>query len=160
MTRFLRWMSLGTLLGFMIMAATQTASAADLMSGKWELNLANSMLEVMKPPKSMVRAQDVGPETIRLTADIVDADGQSRQLQYTAKLDGNDYPIAGAENADTISFKRLDARTLEYTQKKGGKTTRTGKHQVSEDGTELTISSKTKNADGDDVTDLLVFDKR
>ncbi|HKZ73739.1 MAG TPA: hypothetical protein VJ011_06735 [Steroidobacteraceae bacterium] len=153
-------MSLGALFGLMLLTATQTASAADPMSGKWELNLSNSMYDPGPAPKSMVRMQAIDGDTITVTSDIVDADGQSRQLQYTAKLDGSDYPIIGALNADTIALKRIDARTLEFKQKKGGRTTLTGKHQVSDDGSELSISAKGKNAKGEEVSDLMVFDKR
>src|SRR5262245_31211367 len=108
MTRLLCRINLGALLGLILLAAPPTASAADPMTGKWQLNLTNSMYEPGPAPKSMVRTQEVEGDTIKVTDDIVEADGNARQVQYTAKLDGKDYPISGAPNADTIALKRVD----------------------------------------------------
>lgn len=43
-------------------------------------------------------------------------DGES----YTAKLDGNDYPVKGAYGWDTVSLKQINPHTLEETDKRGG----------------------------------------
>jgi hypothetical protein len=159
MTRLLRWMKLSLLFGVLLLAASQVATAADPLSGKWKLNSANSMFDPGPAPKSITRTQWVNDESITVTMDIVYDNGETRKVQYTAKLDGKDYPISGALNADTITVKRIDERTLEYAHKQGGKTTRSGRTQVSDDGAELTVTSKGTDAKGDEFNDLMVFDK-
>jgi hypothetical protein len=160
MTRFVRWMTLRALLGVLLLAAPLTAQAADPMTGKWVLNVTNSMYDPGPPPKSQVRTQKVEGDTYDVSFEVTGADGATRQVQYTAKLDGSDYPITGVPNADTIAVKRIDARTLEFTAKQAGKTTTTGKHRISEDGTELEVSMKGTNEKGEEFNDLAVFDKR
>lgn len=160
MTRLLRWITLGALLGVLLLAAPPTARAADPMTGKWELNVRNSLFDPGPPPKSGTRTQAVGADAISITLDFVDADGQPRQVQYAAKFDGSDHPVTGAPSGNMISVKRIDARTLEYAVKDGNKTTISGKIRVSEDGSELEVSSKGKDAKGEEFSDLMVFDKR
>ena len=160
MARLLRWMSLGALIGVMFLAASTTAYAADPLDGQWQLNVANSMYDPGPAPKSIVRTQTLKDDTYTLVSEIVEADGSTRTLTFSAKLDGQDHPITGSVNADQISLKRVDARTIEYSQKKGGKVVVTGKHTVSEDGSELEISSKGKSPKGEEFTNLMVFDRK
>ncbi len=47
-------------------------------------------------------------------------DGNSPHVQYDAKFDGKDYPVTGLPYADTVSVKRIDAKTVQSALKKGG----------------------------------------
>jgi hypothetical protein len=58
---------------------------------------------------------------------------------YTAKLDGKDYPFKGAYSYDSVSLKRLSARTIEETDKRGGKVIEVAKMTVSPDGKKMTV---------------------
>jgi hypothetical protein len=51
---------------------------------------------------------------------IVNANGSSHTITYTAKLDGKDYPVTGAQNFDSVAFTLLSPKTLEMTPKKAG----------------------------------------
>jgi len=148
------------LIGLILLAASMAAAAADAFDGRWQLSLTNSMYEPGPAPKSMVRTQSIQGDTYTVSSEIVEEDGSSRTLTYSAKIDGNDHPMTGSVNADSISFKRVDARTLEYTQKKGGKVVVNGKHTISEDGTEFEISAKGKNPQGEEFRNLMVFDRK
>jgi hypothetical protein len=148
------------LIGLALLAASVAANAADPFDGKWQLNAANSMFDPGPGPKSMVRTQSIKDDTYTVVSEIVEEDGSARTLTYSAKIDGNDHPMTGSVNADSISFKRLDARTLEYTQKKAGKVVVNGKHTISEDGTEFEISAKGKDPKGDEFINLFILDKK
>ncbi len=148
------------LIGLALLAASASAHAADPFDGKWQLNLANAMFDPGPAPKSMVRTQSIKDDTYTVVSEIVEDDGSSRTLTYSAKIDVNDHPITGSVNADSISFKRVDARTLEYTQKKAGKPVVTGRHTISEDGTEFEISSKGESPKGEEFRNLFVFDRK
>ena len=52
--------------------------------------------------------------------------GQSIHTEYTARIDGKDYPITGSPIVDTVSIERIDSRTREYTGKKAGQVVGTG----------------------------------
>lgn len=148
------------LIGLVLLAASMAAAAADPFDGRWQLNRVNSMFDPGPGPKSMVRTQSIKDDTYTVSSEIVEEDGSSRTLTYSAKIDGNDHPMTGSVNADSISFKRVDARTLEYTQKKGGKVVVSGKHTISVDGIEFEISAKGKDPKGDEFINLFVLDKK
>jgi hypothetical protein len=58
---------------------------------------------------------------------------------YTAKFDGNDYPYKGSYSIDTVFLKRIDARTIEETDKLKGKIQDTQKITVAPDGKTMTV---------------------
>lgn len=66
---------------------------------------------------------------------------------YTAKLDGTDAPVKGAYGFDTVSLKKIDARTIEETDKRDGKVVDVAKMTVSPDGKKMTIVDTSKVTD-------------
>jgi hypothetical protein len=58
---------------------------------------------------------------------------------YTAKFDGNEYPVKGTEWFDSVSLKRLGERSFEETDKLKGKVVQSATLTVSNDGKTLTI---------------------
>jgi hypothetical protein len=50
---------------------------------------------------------------------------------YTAKFDGNDYPVKGAYTYDAVSLKKIDPHTIEETDKRGGTVVEVSKMTVS-----------------------------
>jgi hypothetical protein len=97
---------------------------------------------------------------VKYTLKGIDAEGKPTLVQYTAKYDGKDYPVTGAQDFDAIALKRVDAVTAQATLKKGGKVTQTTTRVVSKDGKTLTLTTTGTNAKGQAVNNVLVFDKR
>ncbi|MGA9464742.1 MAG: hypothetical protein WBV28_18275 [Terracidiphilus sp.] len=64
---------------------------------------------------------------------------------YTAKLDGTDAPYKGSYNTDTVSVKKIDAHTLEETDKRGGQVIEVDKMTVA--GKKLTVVATNKLTD-------------
>ena len=61
---------------------------------------------------------------------------------YTAKFDGSDYPSkSGYGTNGMVSLKKIDAHTIEETDKRDGKVTNVQKMTVSSDGKTMTIVS-------------------
>lgn len=58
--------------------------------------------------------------------------------KYTVKADGTDQKVTGHPYYDTVAVKVVDDHTVEYTQKKDGKTMGTDTDTVSSDGNTLT----------------------
>jgi len=58
---------------------------------------------------------------------------------YTAKLDGNDYPVHGAYGYDAVSLKKINAHTFEETDKRDGTVTDVSTMTVSANGKSLTV---------------------
>lgn len=66
---------------------------------------------------------------------------------YTAKLDGTDAPVKGAYSYDTVSLKKIDAHTIEETDKRAGNVVDVAKMTVSSDGKKMTIVETSKPTD-------------
>ena len=89
-----------------------------------------------------------------------DAEGKPVLTQFTANYDGKDYPMTGSATSDTIALKRIDAFTVETTQKKAGKVVATATRAISKDGKVLTNTSKGIDASGKPTSSVTVWDKK
>ena len=68
---------------------------------------------------------------------------------YDAKFDGKDYPIQGDPGQTMVSLKKVDANTLEETDKRNGKVVYTAHITVSADGKKMTYAGHDKERDRD-----------
>jgi hypothetical protein len=59
-------------------------------------------------------------------------------VSFTAKLDGTDAPVKGSYSRDTVSVKKIDAHTIEETNKRAGTIIGVSKMTVSADGKKMT----------------------
>jgi hypothetical protein len=151
-------LALGVVLGADIV--NLSAQASDPRIGTWKLNGAKSKYSPGPAPQSLtVKVESAGLGE-KVTAEFVNADGTRTTTQYTATFDGKDYPLTGSQIADTVSLKRIDARTTERTDKKGDKVAQTLKRVVSQDGKTMTVTTKGTNAQGQAVNNVVVFDKQ
>jgi hypothetical protein len=136
----------------------QTDSAA----WTWKLNVAKSKYDPGPAPKGSTVTIAVVGEAVKVSTRGLDADGKPTGTQYTARLDGKDYPVklTGPQDYDTVAFKRIDASTVEGTRKKAGSVVQTYTRVVSADGKTLTITTAGTNAKGQKVNNVAVYDKQ
>lgn len=66
---------------------------------------------------------------------------------YTAKLDGTDAPFKGSNNTDSVSVKKIDAHTIEETDKRAGEVIEVDKITVSPNGKTMTVVATNKRTD-------------
>ncbi len=133
--------------------------AADANMGTWKLNEAKSTLVPGTPKNTMVVYAAVGDE-VQVTVDGVDGAGKPAHNEWKGKYDGKDYAVTGDPTTDMRSYKKSGDRTLELTNKKGGKTTVSGSVVVSADGKSRTVTVSGTDADGKHFTGTSVFDKQ
>jgi hypothetical protein len=137
------------------------AFAADVNVGTWKLNLAKSKFSPGPAPKSQtLKIEAWGDDGVKYAADGIGADGKPMHWEFQAKYDGKDTPFTGNPDADMIAYKRIDANTVEATTKLKGKATGMTKIVVSKDGKTRTLTQTGKNAAGQDINNLLVFEKQ
>jgi hypothetical protein len=157
--RSLRATVLGTAL--VGLAALQAAGqATDPLIGTWELNVAKSKVSPGPAPKSETRTYAMAGQDIKATSTGVDASGKPTAGEWTINYDGNDRPMTGSPDADTLALKRVDDHTVSFTQKRAGKVVITGTRTISADGKVMTIATKGTNAKGQPINNVEVFDKR
>jgi hypothetical protein len=136
------------------------AQASNPRLGTWKLNVAKSKYSPGPAPQSLTMKIEAAGEGEKATTEGVNAAGTATMTQYTANVDGKDYPMTGSQNADTVSLKRIDARTMERTDKKGEKVVATSTRVVSEDGKTMTVTTKGTNAQGQAVDNVSVWEKQ
>jgi hypothetical protein len=149
---------LGVVLGADIVYLS--AQGGDPRIGTWKLNVAKSKYSPGPPPKSQTLKVEASGQGEKVTSEVVNADGTNTTTQYTANFDGKDSPLTGSPIADMVSLKRIDARTTERTDKKGGTVAQTIKRVVSADGKTMNVTVKGKNAQGQEVSNVVVFEKQ
>jgi hypothetical protein len=160
MMRMKRFATFGTTLLLVALALSVTAAAADPQSGTWKMNPAKSKYSPGPAPKSVTVKIDVDGDNIKLTSEGIDAAGKPTSIEYTAKFDGKAYPVTGVQNADTVTLKRIGTNTVESTVKKGDQVVTIVTSVVSKDGKTRTSTFKGKDAQGNDVHNVVVYDKQ
>ena len=162
MHAFARRLILPTLIvGLFLWSNPASPQAADPLIGTWKLNVAKSKYSPGPPPKSTLVKFEAAGEGVKVTADVVTADDKASHTEYTGNYDGKDYPLTGSgTGADTVSLRRIDARTTERTDKKGGKVVMTFTRKVSSDGKTLTVTVNGVDAKGQPIHNEVVLTKQ
>ena len=157
MKTLLRNLALGALL-----ATTSFAMAADTpdpVVGIWKLNTSKSTRNNLMF-KSESRTYVAAEGGVALTWERVTADGKTSTVKSTYKYDGKDYPVTGSPDFDTISATRIDAHTIDSTQKRMGKDVGTTRRTISEDGKTLKLNQRFTTADGQQSSSVMVYDRQ
>jgi len=156
------WLALG---------ASMAHAQAPHIVGVWKLNVAASHLPGA-PPQMHVRSYQLAADgTLIGLAVVVNAQGRPNFLQFAAKPDGKDYAeydslslaqlqIDGTKPTTTYSETPVDARTVEWADKRDGRVVSHGRKWVSENDKTLTFTALAKNAQNEDVEFRFVFDRQ
>jgi hypothetical protein len=136
------------------------AQELDPVLGTWKLNVAKSTFPGGRGPRSQtVKFEKAGRGTA-VTSDVVGPDGRITRSSYTAFYDGKRHPILGVASADSVSFKRIDAWTVERTDTKAGRFMATVTRVLSKDGKVLTVTTKAFDAQGRAIVGVTVYDRQ
>ena len=134
-------------------------SQLDPAIGNWQLNLAKSKYTPGTAPANLrVRVEAAG-QGVKVTATTVRQSGQKIEVHYTAYLDGQDYPVIGSPDYDSVSLVRK-GNMVEGTRKKDGRIVQTYQRVVSEDRKTMTVATTGKDAAGNTLNSVAVFDRR
>jgi len=79
------------LLGIVVVSVTGWAE--DAQTGRWTLNVAKSQFKTSAAPKTqIVTIVPDGKDGVKVTADVVRANGAKAAFEYAAQYDGKEYP--------------------------------------------------------------------
>jgi hypothetical protein len=144
-----------------VLALGAVTIAADSNIGAWKLNVAKSKYSPGPAPKSQtLKIEAWGDDGVKYTADGTNADGTPLHWEFQAKYDGKFVPFKGNPDADMIAYKRVDPNTIEATTQLKGKEMGHSTAVVSMDGKTRTLTQKGKNAKGEDVSNVVVYEKQ
>lgn len=151
----------------LIAAAFVAASASNASKvpanehcGVWRLNPSKSKYSPGPGPKELTETIELDERHYKINADGTADDGRPIHIEFNANFDGKNYPMIGVVWADAVAVKWTEDREPQMIQSKNGQVTVTITCRVSVDGKTRTCTLKGKNAEGREVNDLVVFDRR
>jgi hypothetical protein len=139
--------------------AAPRAQSPDPMLGTWKLNTAKSKA----PYKSGTSIVEAAGDGVKVTADMVGVDGTAYHWSWTAKYDGKDVPITGTTpfgSGTVAALTRVDAHTAKIVGKRNGEVILTQTIVTSADGKTRTLTTSGKDAKGQPVDIVSVYDKQ
>jgi hypothetical protein len=152
----------GVLAAASVVAGGQAAQSADPLIGTWNLDVFKSTFTTGEPPLRRSITFEVVPEGIKQTM-LTTRQGfnisETVRVEYTAKIDGADYPIINS-GLSTVALKRIDATTFERTGKINGKPSETATMKLSRDGKMMTITTKGNSPAAGDYSRTEIFTKQ
>ncbi len=95
----------------------------------------------------------------KVTIDGTDEKGKPIHTEWKGMFDGKDYAVTGDAESDMRSYRKIDDRTMDFTVKKGGKVTITGRIVVAPDGKSRTVHATGTDSKGKKFHNVVVFDK-
>jgi hypothetical protein len=155
-----RLLVLGTTLAMLGTAAVASAQPSGKEYGTWVLNVAKSTYSPGPGPKSSTRTYTAVENGYTFSSKGVDAAGKPTAATFTVHFDGKYAPMTGNSDADAIMVKRIDANTIESTQKRGGKVVIHTTRVIAADGKTMTGTSWGTNAAGKEYKNVELFDKK
>lgn len=143
----------------MIALVATSFAADDPFLGTWKLNEAKSKIAKGAPKNHTIVYEAAGDNT-KITVDGTAGDGSAIHSEWTGKMDGKEYPVSGAATADARSYKKVNNRTLAFTEKKAGKVVTSGRSALSADGKSRTVTMTTTDSSGKKLRSTVVYDKQ
>jgi hypothetical protein len=134
----------------------------DAHIGTWKVNLAKSKYSPDPHYKSQIAKYEMTDDgAFRITADIIPAEGEQRHEVVVAKTDGKDYSVKGDHDGPgvTRAFTRIDAHTWQVVVKQNGNVL-TRREVVAADGKTMTVTATGKNARGETVNSVVIYEKQ
>jgi hypothetical protein len=150
-----------------VSAVVLSAQKENPLAGTWQQNVAKSKYSPADlAVKSGTTNIEVTQNGVKLVNDGVDGQGRPTHTEYTASFDGKDYPVKAtvggkpSPNQDAVTWKKIDDYTYENVAKLKGQTLTTTRVVVSKDGKTRTNTVTGKNAQGQTVSNVVVFEKK
>ena len=127
--------------------------------GTWKLNEAKSKFSPGATKNHTVVYEAAG-DSVKVTVDGVDGEGNPSHNEWTGKFDGKFYAVTGDPTADMRSYRKINNHTMALTGKKGGKVTLTGRIVVTANGRTRTVTTNGTDSKGKRFSNRAVYDKQ
>jgi hypothetical protein len=136
-------------------AAIASAQGANPRLGKWKLKQ-----DAPPPALNIMTYEPFGAGGMRVTVDSTNREGKKSTWTYNTMFDGKDEPVSGDTRTETTAVKKIDGRTNEITNKRGGKVTQVIVNVLSADGKRIDNTYKNYNEKGElTTTTTAIYEK-
>ena len=139
--------------------ATRVSAQNEAFLGIWELNLEKSSFTRGAPPRSEMISNVTEAGGFKSVLSVVTDRGASVEIQHFI-FDGSFHQTEGSDPRE-LSFRRVDARTIEQETRRNGQVTVRRRIQLATDGKTLTyVASGTSGGGQKYENDTRVYEKR
>ena len=153
---------LGLALTLVVHGRVSDGQTADPLIGTWTLDVFKSTYYTGEPPLRRTITFEAVADGIKQTMETTRQGfniSETVKVEYTAKLDGKDYPIKNS-GLDTVALKRINPTTVERIGKIKDKATETATMKLSNNGRTLTIVTKGVSDTGAEYSRDEVFNRQ
>jgi hypothetical protein len=127
---------------FALSVAAASAQPANPRLGKWKLKQEPPALNIMT-------YEPWGAGGMKVTVESTNAQGRKATWTYNTMFDGKDMPVSGDTRTETSAVRKIDDRTTEITNKRGGRVVQVITNVLSADGNTINNTYKNYNEQGD-----------
>jgi hypothetical protein len=117
-----------------------SAQASNPRLGKWKLKQ-----DAPPPALNIMTYEPFGSGGMKVTVESTNREGRKSTWTYNTMFDGKDEPVSGDTRTETTAVKKVDERTNEITNKRGGKVTQVIVNVLSPDGKRIDNTYKNYN---------------
>ena len=128
-------------------AAAVSAQEKNPRLGKWKLKS-----DAPPPAINIMTYEPFGNGGMKVTVESTNREGRKSTWTYNTMFDGKDMPVSGDTRTETSAVKKIDDRTTEITNKRGGKVTLVITNVLSADGNRIDNTYKNYNEQGEPTT--------
>ena len=137
---------------FLTLAATfvltpLVAGQSNPRFGKWKLKQ-----DAPPPALNIMTYEPYGNGGMRVTVEATNTQGRTNKWTYVTMFDGKDEPVTGDTRTETTAVKKIDDRTNEIVNKRGGKVMQIITNVLSADGKRIDNTYQNFNEQGEKTT--------
>jgi len=143
-------------------ATVARAQASDPLVGVWNVDVFKSTYVPGQPPVRRVITFEAAGDSLHFAQETTNQGfntSETIKVEFTAKIDGKDYPIMNS-GLDTVALKKIDATTYERIGKIKGMQTETATMKLSNRNKTMTITTKGVTDAGNEYSRIEVFNKQ
>jgi hypothetical protein len=128
----------------LVLVGSVAAQPANPRIGKWKLKQ-----DAPPPALNIMTYEPYGRGGMKVTVESTNRDGRKATWTYNTMFDGKDEPVSGDTRTETTAVRKIDDRTNEITNKRGGKVTQVIINVLSADGKRIDNTYKNYNEQGE-----------
>jgi opacity protein-like surface antigen len=158
----MRRLVLLVILALAVTSAALFAQAVEPLIGVWTVDVFKSTYVTGQPPVRRVITFEAAGDNLKFTQETTNQGfniSETVKVEYTAKIDGKDYPIMNS-GLDTVALRKIDPTTYERLGKIKGMQTETATMKLSNRNRTLTITTKGTTDAGAEYARTEVFNRQ
>jgi len=130
-----------------LVCASLVSAQTNPRIGKWKLKQ-----DAAPPALNIMTYEPWGNGGMKVTVESTNGEGRKSTWTYNTMFDGKDMPVSGDTRTETTAVKKIDDKTNEITNKRGGKVTQVIVNVLSADGKTIDNTYKNFDAEGKPTT--------